>query len=239
MIDMSLAAEEIARRELDLLVDPDSVRVRVSVSWDGDLCFPDIRGEHEEFAIFRTMTFGDNMVIEKACSHEFESDGRKVTETDFNEMRRLTIKRNLVDWSLDIPVIRENGWMTPESYLSVGKVSAPLMEAFLDGFWKTSEIGEEEEKVITRQATILFGNNSKGVMDACEAVKLYCTLGSFSEKFGIGKKDLLGLPLREYLLLKMMSNHENDFSRRNSKKGKTPTTRIAGPGGRIRPSRSG
>lgn len=113
--------------------NPDQVPVRVRVRWEGRLCLPHPEGEAEEKAVFDVLTFGDHLLIEQACRHETErEDGKTQSEVDFNEVRRLTLKRNLLDWSLDVPVERENGWLTPDCYARVGKVPAPLIEAFLD-----------------------------------------------------------------------------------------------------------
>jgi len=217
--------------------DPNRVRVPIQVRWDDNFCLPDPDGEEMVEAVFKMMTFGDHFAVEQACRIEVEKDGRKSMVTDYNEMRRLTIKRNLIDWDIDIPIEREHGWLTPDCYSRVGSVFGPLLEAFLDGFWSKVEVTADEEKQIDRQASILFSKNSRGVVDACEAIRMYCTMGTFSEKFGITYKDLPDLPFRDYVMLKIMVGHENEATRRQSKVAKTPTTRIAGAGGRTRPSR--
>ena len=235
---MSLAVEEVARREAELMENPDQVPVRVRVHWDQGLCLPHPEGDKEEKAIFSVMTFGDHLLIEQACRHETErEDGKPQFEVDFNEVRRLTLKRSLLSWTLNVPVERENGWLTPESYQHVGNVPGPIVEAFLDGYWARSDISKEEEEQITRQASILFGKNSKGVNDACEAIRLYCTMGSQWEKFGIKEEELTNMPYRKYIMLRMMIGHENEAMRRQTRQKQAPVTKIAGRGGRTRPSR--
>jgi hypothetical protein len=235
---MSLVAEEIARREAELMENQGEVPVRVRVYRDGDLRFPHPDGDEEVKAIFKIMTFGDHLLIEQSCRHEGErEDGKTQIEIDFNEVRRLTLKRNLLSWSLDVPVERTNGWITPQCYENhVGKVEAPLVEALLDGFWNRSEISSKEESIISRQSSILFGKNSRGVTDACEAVRLYCTMTSQWEKFGIKEDELANMPYRKYLMLRMMSSNEAEATRRNSAPRNQATTRIAGKGGRTRAS---
>jgi hypothetical protein len=235
---MSLAVEEVARREAELMENPDQVPVRVRVRWEGSLCLPSSDGEKEEKAVFSVMTFGDHLLIEQACRHETErEDGKSQFEVDFNEVRRLTLKRNLLSWTLDVPVERDGGWLTPDCYGRVGKVPAPLIEAFMDGFWARSDINCEEEEQIGRQAAVLFGKNSRGVADACEAVRLYCTMGSQWEKFGIKEDELRNMPYRRYMMLRMMVGHENEAQRRQTRHKEAPVTKIAGRGGRTRPSR--
>ena len=235
---MSLAAEEVARREAELMENPGQVPVRLKVRWEEKLCLPDPEGKEEVKAVFSVMTFGDHLLIEQACRHESErDDGKMQFEIDFNEVRRLTLKRNLLEWSLDVPIERENGWLTPECYKRVGQVPAPLIEAFLDGFWSRSDVGVEEEKVMGRQAAVLFGKNNRGVSDACEAVRLYCTMGSQWEKFGIKEDELNNMPYRKYVMLRTMISYENEAMRRQTRQKQAPTTKIAGKGGRTRPSR--
>lgn len=235
---MSLAAEDIARLEAELMENPDRVPVRVRVRREGELRLPHPDGEHEEKAVFDVLTFGDHLLIEQACRHETErEDGKAQFEVDFNEVRRLTLKRNLLDWSLDVPVERENGWLTADCYARVGNVQAPLVEAFLDGFWARCDVSKEEEEQIGRQAAVLFGKNSRGVADACEAVRLYCTMSSQWDKFGIKEDELASMPYRKFVMLRMMVGHENEAVRRQTRHKQAPTTKIAGRGGRTRPSR--
>jgi len=233
-----LAVEEVARREAELMENPGEVPVRVRVRREGTLCLPHPDGEDEEKAVFGVMTFGDHLLIEQACRHETErEDGRSQFEVDFNEVRRLTLKRSLLSWSLNVPVERQNGWLTPESYQRVGTVFSPLIEAFLDGFWEKSDVSKKEQEQIDRQAAVLFGKSSRGVADACEAVRLYCSMGSQWDKFGIKEDELKNMPYRKYVMLRMMVNHENESTRRQMSQKQAPVTKIAGRGGRTRPSR--
>ena len=236
MNDSNFEAEEIARREAILLENPDAVFVKVPVVWVDGSCLPARESEEYVEARFKVLTFGDSLVIEDASRRKEMVDGREKIHVDYNEMRRLSIKRCLESWSLDVVIERENGWLTPACYEQVGKIPAPLMEAMLDQFWKRAEITAEEETIISRQAGVLFGPSGRGVTDACEAVRLYCTLGSFSEKFSLTRDEVLNLALREYMMLKMMVGHENEAMRRNSKRNAPSGTKIAGPGGRTRPS---
>ena len=126
--------------------------------------------------------------------------------------------------------------MTPECYERVRHVSGPLMEALIDGFYRTTIVTEDEELIMDRQSASLFGEHSRGVSNACEAVSLFCTLGSFWEKFGIDRETLPKMPFKEYLMLKVMSRKEGDAMRQKTKSHKGSPTRIAGRGGRTRQS---
>jgi hypothetical protein len=237
---MNMAAEEWKRREAMLYAEPGTVVVRVPVVWDGYLCLPCHNGNEEEEAVFKVMTVGDNILLENACRYEHTGDeGQKIVEMDFNEMRRLALRRNLLSWSLDVPIERANGWMTSSAYTRVGKVPAPLLEAFLDGFWRSSEVSADEERMIDKQSTVLFGKNSRGVSNACEAVRLYCTLGQFADKFDISREELNDLPLREYLMLKLMASNENEAMKRNHSSGSQHhSSRISTGRGNPRSSRA-
>lgn len=232
----SLEAEKTAKQE-DELFSSGVISIPINVSWKDGICMPDSNGEFTETAYFNTITFGDHFIFDKACRY-LEKVGKNHNEyvVDYNEMRRLSLKKNLVDWTLPIPIEREKGWLTSECYKRVCNVSAPLIESFIKGLWNTIEIDEEEEKNIGKQATILFRENSKGVSNACEAVKLYCAYGGFSEKFNFSQQDIYNLPFRDYIRLKMMMDHENESLQRQKNKSEKSNTRVAGPGGKTRPS---
>lgn len=243
---MNLTAEQVARKHIVELYDPNHVRVKVKTSWVQDFCLPDEFGEQEESAVFNTMTFADNFAIDQATGYEIEigekADGGKVTTrvTDIHEFHRLLVKRNLVSWSLDIPIERDHsGWMTQASYARVSTVPAPLLEAFVKKFEESIGISEEEEHLITRQCAVLFSKNGHGVSDACEAVSLFCTLGNMSEKFGINRDMLPSMPYTEFLRLKIMMAKESDAMRTQQHRGSGGggSSKISGPGGRQKSSR--
>ncbi len=237
-----LTAEEKARRDYEILCDPMVVRVKVPVSWERGICLPNSDGKSTEEAQFKVLTFGDNHVLDKASSYEMEikEDGRvvnKVTATDLNEYRRLLVRRNLLDWSLDIPIEREGGWMTAGCWERVRRIPAPLMDAFIDQYDALTSVTKDEEERILRQTSVLFGKNSRGVSDACEAVSLFCTLGNFWDKFGVGRGvPIHEMPFKEYIMLKMVIGRENESMRIANSPKKQPLTRIMGAGGRPRAS---
>jgi hypothetical protein len=236
-----LTAEEKARREYEILCDPQFVRVKIPVVWKNGICFPDSEGKLYEEAEFKVLTFGDNHVLDKASSYDVEikEDGKvvsKVSVTDLNEYRQLLVRRNLLSWSLDIPIERQGGWMTAQCWEKVKKIPAPLMEAFIDQYDARTSVTKDEEEKVMKQSSILFGRNSRGVMDACEAVSLFCTLGNFWEKFGVGRGvPIQEMPFKEYIMLKMIIGKENE-SMKVHNAPKKPLTRIAGAGGRPRAS---
>ena len=88
--------------------NPDEVTIEVHVRWWMGMCLPckekDASGV--EKAVFRVLTFGDNRIIETATEYEISvGDGRHIQRAcDSNEYRRLTLKRNLLRWALDMPI---------------------------------------------------------------------------------------------------------------------------------------
>lgn len=237
---MNITAEQIARHETNLLYDPHHIRVQVNVSWDKGFCLPDPNGKYEETALFKVLSFGDNYAIEKAVTYEVSTNRYergelvKVSVSDVNEYKRLLIKRNLVEWSLDIPIEKDIfGWLTPECYRRISNVPAPLLDAFVTKFENSIHVTEEEERKISRQCLALFAKNGHGVSDACEAVSMFCTLGNFSEKFGIDREKLANMPYREFVMLKIMIGKEGDSIKRNQ----NISSQVVGQGGRVTSSK--
>jgi len=242
---MSITAEQIARREIALLEAPDRVPVSITMAKVNGIMLPRKRhhvGEDTELrdakAVFKIWTFGDNQIIEKACRYSKNVDGRNQEYTDVNEMRRLMVKRSLLSWSLPIPIERENGWLTTDSYERVGSVPAPLMEALVYEFEKTFMVTESEEETVNRQCAVLFNRGGRGVTDACDAISMFCSYGNFNEKFGMSKEDMAMLPFKDYQLLRMVMTKEGESVKRDrNKKDHHAGTRIAMGGTKPRASR--
>lgn len=215
-----------------LMAEPGTVRVRVRVRWSCGLCLPDSEGDAEERAVFKVLTVGDNTMIERAVAMDVPvEEGRQETMRTIEpfEFRRLLVRKNLLSWTLDVPIERSGGWLTDGCWERVKSVSAPLMQAFLDGYESHYEITEAEEQKIDRQAAILFSPNSRGVVDACEAVGLFCTLSNTWERYGITHKvDLNDMPYREYILLKTMdAKSAESMRRKTSSASRGPKAKIA------------
>ena len=236
---MSITAERIARRELLLLEAPDKIPVTIKMRDVGGIRVPSEEGDIEESAVFKVWTYSDNHIIEAACQYRTKrQDGKWEDHADVNEMRRLMLKRSLLSWSLDVPIERENGWMTPDCYKRVGNVFAPVLEAFLWEFEKSFIVTEDEETLINRQCAILFSQNSGGVNNACEAVSMFCTYGNFNEKFGIDREHLPQIPFKEYQMLRMVMGKEGAAAKRNrGRKDHHSNTRVAMGSKNIRASR--
>jgi len=215
--------------------DSETLTVDVPIIWDGGICYPVLESDIIESATFKKWTFGDNVLVEKFCWREDEVKEKNQLKMqkniDYIEMRRMSLRRCLLDWTLDIPIEREDGWITNDSYERIGKIGAPLLGAFVSGFWNHIELSQKEREEIDKQATILFSPNSHGVMQPCEAVRLYCTLSGFAEKFNMTLDDMSNLPFREYLMLKTMFDNDNESQRRQQSQRAAPPIKVAGPGG--------
>jgi hypothetical protein len=200
---------------------------------------PDKNGEEEVWALFRRLTCGDYWEIEQKtlmCVGEGREELRYI---DNETTKKMMIQRLLIDWNLDIALEfdDETGCLTEACYERVKKVSAPLMNALLAEYEKTNEPNEEDEAKIDRQSATLFGKDTRGVSNPCETVSLFCTLGNFWEKFGLNRFDLRKLPYREFIMLRIMMQKEAEHMRVQMRSRPRSETKIAGAGGRTRPSR--
>ena len=174
---------------------------------------------------FKTMTVEDFWFIDKYA------------KSDSEEFKKLILKYQVLDCNLDIKLEFTNNILTDESWEKLLELPAPLIDAFVEKYQETYLIDDDEAKKIERQSAILFSPNSRGVDDACEAITLFCVLGNFWEKFGINRFDLKKLSYKEYVQLRAVLSREIDRTKaqQNRQKNKAKT-RIAGPGGRTRPS---
>lgn len=195
-------------------------------------------GEEIVRAKFKIMTVEDNDVIVKISGHKVwnEMAGDFVIEPERNMFSLLLLKRLLLDWNIDIPIERENGWLTEECWNRVKNVNALVITDLLDKYQDIINMTDKEEAVINKQSTVLFSTTSGGVYNACDAISMFCLLSSFWEKFGLDKDKIKQLPYRDFVSLRMIMKHENDAMKRNSKSVNKNPTRVAGPRG-SRPSR--
>jgi len=234
MRSMSITVEEVEQKIAK--ASSGTVRIKVPVSWVFGLCLPDPAGQHTEEAEFKVMTVEDHESIESIASYTTSFKGPWGTEyesqaLDRDEYGRLLLRRCLRGWTLPLEIRVADGWITRECWQRVGKMPAPLLEAFGYGYQSSFAIGAEEEEDIDKQAGILFSPNGKGVQAPCEAVSMYCNRAAFWDKFGMAGEKLGGLPYREYIRLKVMSSKEVESNRQARATSKKSNTRIAGPGG--------
>lgn len=219
---------------------PDTVKVVIGVKWIGPFCVPDKTSDKKVWALFRKLDCGDYWEMEQQTIISVGEGKQEVRYQDGEEIRKIMIKKLLIDWNLDIPLEFDDqtGYLTNDCFNRVKSVSAPIIAAFLVEYEKVNSIPEGEEKKVDKQAAILFSKNSNGVQNPCESLSLFCTLGNFWEKFGLNRFDLRSLPYREYMMLRMMLHKEGESNKQqmHSSRPRKPTM-IAGPGGRTRPSR--
>lgn len=226
----------------------DYIRIAVKVSHQGTILMPDIDGKETIVAIFKKMTCEDYWNIEHLCKvacfdemHEEEGGGAKqLAYTDYQEVKMLLLKRMLVYISIIDLKMSKNGEMTPHSFERVINLPSPLINAMLEEYETSMNIGADDLETIEKQARILFAKDSRGVENACEAVTLFCNLGNFWEKFGINRFDMKNMPYREYLMLKFMIGKESEGLQRsraaNSSKNKIGKGRVS-IAGKTMPSR--
>ena len=237
---LNLMNDDEIKNQWNTLVDSDVVTVVVRVRWIEGICVPDNNGTSSVWAKFRRMTCGDYWKIEQQAAVSEEDDIKeKGRYIDDEITKKMIIRMLLLDWSLDIPLEfnNDNGYLTKESFDRAMHIPAPLMNAFLEQYEKTTEVSEDEYIKAERQSAVLFSQNSSGVSNACETVSLFCTLGNFWEKFGLNRFDLNKLPYREFMMLRVMVQKEGEAMKRSQSHSRGSNTKIAGSGGRTRPSR--
>ena len=210
-----------------LLIAPDVTRVEVKTP-DGKTVWAD----------FKTMTLSDQWMLESLTRKDEEIGGGRTDVTyDYEERKRLIYRFMLKAWNIDCKLEHEScGWLTEECWKRVLRLHGTLLENLVSKYQDTLYVSQEEEELLIKQCSILFSKNSRGVKNAHEAISLFCTLGSFWEKFGINRFDLARLPYREYIMLRMVLGHDMERTRAAHTPKKSPT-RIAGAGGKTRPSR--
>ena len=237
-------SDEDIRSEWRMLACSGQIPVKLKVSRcpNGSFYLPDPKGTEEIEMVFRAMNFEDYATIDDLVSIEYEVDAIQrvvIRETDFAGMRWWMMRRLPLAWNLGIPLTYENGWLTGEGWERIKRLPAPLVDALLDKYEPYVSVDSLEERVIDRQSTALFGEHSRGVMNACKAISLYCLLVGFWEKFGLNRFDLVKLPYVEYLRLRRMIGNDNEATRRRMKaRDSSPRAKVIGAGGRPSARRS-
>jgi len=231
--------EEQLRKEYQLLCHQDTVRVQVKARRHGKSWLPDADGDHSIWAKLRRMDVGDFWMIERFTTRTEEIDGKPIVDYDGEEMKRQILRFQLLDWNMGVPLtFDDSGRLTEECWKVVMQQPAPLVDALVTEYQSTYIVTMSEEQKIDRQCAVLFSPKTRGVDDACEAVTLFCVLGNMWEKFGINRFQIKKLPYREYVMLRMVLQREIDHRKaQTGAKRRRDAVRIAGPGGRTRPSR--
>jgi hypothetical protein len=235
-----MAEIEDILNEYRSMVRPSIMEVRFSVEKFQGFYLPNINGSEEIVAKFRTLTFDDHNIIYQMATKLVKDEKAKdyVTITDYMEMKKLALRRQLISWNLGIEIEYDGAWIREDIFERICNVSGPLLMKMLSMYEEMSNLTQDEEEMMTRQSGLLFSGGAGGVASPCEAVSMYCNLSRFWDKFGLNKNDLKELSYREYLMLRTMSVNDDEAQRRASKAASTTSnTRVAGKGGKIRGSR--
>jgi hypothetical protein len=206
---------DIVKHEWQTLISADTIDITVNVRWiTPKICIPDDNSDEQVFATFKKMTCTDfwNIDTKSAIYEQNYEFNDKVKETDFQEFRYQIVQNMLRKISLFELDLDDEGKLTKDSLRKVMKLSAPLLSSIVSQYYATINVADDDEETITKQAATLFGKNSSGVENACEAVSLFCTLGNFWEKFGINRFDLKSLSYKEYMMLRLMLSKETQVN---------------------------
>jgi len=207
--------EKTIKREWQTLISADIIDITVNVRWiTPKICIPDDNADEQVVATFKKMTCTDfwNIDTKSAVYEQNDEFNEKIKETDFQEFRYQMVQNMLRKISLFELDLDDEGKLTKDSLRKIMKLSAPLLSSIVSQYYATINITDDDEETITKQAAILFGKNSHGVENACEAVSLFCTLGNFWEKFGINRFDLKSLSYKEYVMLRLMLSKETQVN---------------------------
>ena len=225
---------EDIKREYEKMIKPNKVEIRFSLAkHESGFYLPDVNGEFELVACFRSLTFDDHNTVYSMTTKLIQDEKAKdyITQTDYLLMKKLILKRQLISWNIDIDIEYDGEWIKDDCFERICSLPGPILMKLLDKYEEVSNVTVEEEEIMKRQSSLLFSNSASGVSSPCEAVTLYCNLGRFWEKFGLNKFDLKNLSYREYLMLRMMSLNEDEVQRRASKAAHTTSnTRVAWKG---------
>jgi hypothetical protein len=240
----STAEHEERMADYQLLTSPEIVRVAVDIpnssAWETLFLGSWPKGQKRVvWAEFKTMTMGDEWMIERLTRGMHEVNGKQEPTHDYEERKRLVYRFMLRNWNLNIKLEHEqsSGWLTESCWHEVMRQPGPILENLASAYQNAVYVSREEEETIIKQCGMLFAKGGRGVKHACEAVSLFCTLGNFWEKFGINRFDLARLPYKEFLMLQMVLSNEIEKQKAQAHAHKKSPTRIAGPGGKTRPSR--
>lgn len=195
----------------------EDIEIRVNVKKINNILIPCLVGPYFVDFKFKKMTCKDHWNIEKICTRTAYDETKeceggfplKIDYVDYQEFKKEIICRMIKSISFYRLKFKKNGELTEKSKDYVLSLPAPLIQSVIEKYEKSVRLSEEEEETIIKQSIILFGKNSKGVENACEAVNLYCNIGNFWEKFGLNRFQIKDLPYKEYVMLKMMISKEN------------------------------
>ena len=178
--------------------------------------FPDLsdndEGEKITFVFHQMNYFFWKILESNSLKKIYDSSGVPVYYYDYVNYKKFILKYLLKEWSLEIPLERnETGELTTDCLNRVLNVHPIILDHFLFLFDKELELSENERVKISNQCGILFKANSPGLKDADSSIGLYCDLVSFWEKFGLNYFDIKKLPYDVFSKLKLIIGKENEI----------------------------
>lgn len=223
---------EMFKERQYLFANPEEIRVDIALRKVDNTYIVDPKGDIKEHAFFKVLTMGDFQIFEKLCNFEVSVHKKgRMQEMDFSVFRKSLLRKNLLRWSLG-DIQRENGWITEKCWQSMVNVSGNIVNGLLNEFEWSFHISKDEEMKLERQSISLFAKNGRGVDNPCEGVSLFCMASGMYEKFGLSYySSIRDMPYKDYRLIRMVSEHESQAIRRDSKTHKRSPTKIAGTRG--------
>ena len=234
-----LDSQEEAKREWSVVQHQSdgtgTIRIYCSVKGEGanlKVKRGRLSGWKHEWAEFGEVTQGFFSDVESWVSNTtIGEDPRDITTSiDYTELRLRIIRGLLNEWSLNLPIEKdEGGLLTKECFKRIMGLHPNLLNCFLDALMETVLISEEEDTEIEKQSAILFSPHSQGVDNACDAVTKFCVYSNFADKFGLNCFELRNLPQADFMRLRILMTRESE-SRDAMMRSERSKHNIATPG---------
>lgn len=196
-----------------------TVVIRMPVSEFQGFFLPNREGSITIKAVFKKMTVQDSMIIDKLSFQNKTFNGIDVSGMDYLTYRNLIVRRCLISID-DVEVKRNNEWMVEEDWNKIKKMNAMVLNSLISEFEYLTVIAEEENALIGKQASTLFGQDNGKVLNPHPAIAMYCTLSSIWDKFGLDIDSMKNMFYDDYLKIKAVMNRESEIMKKGLHKQK-------------------
>lgn len=213
----------MADRDLDRMIDDETefgrcVVVRTPVSKRRGVWLPDPDGKDVLTTCFGIMTLEDNMAIEELC-FETKTDERGADISSVNpEDYRMLVLRRLLLLIDDFRPERRNGWMVKGDWDRIKRYNGTVISHVATQYEARLMLSEDDDRVIKRQASILFGTDNAKVMNPHPGISAYCNLSGLWDKFGIDPTKAGNMDIHRHAVIRSIMGCEGEQMRARMKR---------------------
>ena len=189
------------------------VKVSVPCSEIKGITVPHRTGVYDMVSFWSPLSVEDSFRIDEMCFSVSNEGGIDTSSVDAEMARYITIRRCLKGW--DGRVLRTTGgWMEKEDWSRVCRFhpSALLVSFFI--FRSRCAVSDDEEKLIDRQASILFATTSGTVNNPHPVISRYCAESSLWDKIGVSADRTAGVSMKDYSGMREVIRKESEIMRR-------------------------